>query len=325
MKAPSRARNLNVLVLLVALIMSTITHAEASCRIAIPEVHFQANSIEPVRGMLDLGCVLRPVHADSALSDIAMLLRDNPSITLGLVGHADAEEKDVRVLSLARARWMACMLTSNHGIEPGRLSIEGKGAEQPRFSRRELRHMTSVERVQAREHNRRVEIRVTGFAWAPAQVDEISAVRFLSDPAPATRPSENFCDRQQVEFTCGTRDGTVCEEETPSVEDPLPASGERAGIPGTTHAEKMTATEPSLLTNPIDGDRITIVGLPDGPSGGRVEILTLDGRSLCARSFAHVLAGERVAIDLPSFPAASVYILRINIGARSWSLRFVKR
>lgn len=311
--------------LMMSLLRCPFAHAERSCRMAIPEIRFQVNSIEPVRGIHDLGCVVRSLHADSALSTVAEVLRENPAITLGLVGHADMEEEDGQGLSVARARWAACMLVSLHGIEPGRLAVEGMGDDRPRITTHELRKMTRAERVQARQHNRRVEFLITGFAWVPAQVDEISAVRFLSDPAPARRPSENSCEQQQAAFTCGTRDGTGSEEETSDLEDALPTIGEREETPDISEASKLAEPEPSLLTNPIDGDRIIIVGLPDGPRGGQAEVLTLDGRSLYARSFARILAGERETIDLPSLPADSAYIVRVTIGARSWSLRFVKR
>lgn len=323
MRAFAPAPELSALLLLTtSLLMSPLVHAERCCRIAIPEIRFQANSVEPLRGIYDLGCVVRSLHADSALSVVAVMLRENPTITLGLVGHSDVEEKDVHVLSLARARWVACMLVSSYGVDPGRLSVEGKGDDQPRFSPRALRSMIKADRVRSRLHNRRVEFRVTGFAWVHEPVDGISAVRFLSDPATATRPAENFCDQQQVAFACGSDTGS--EEATPSADDPLPASSARTEIPGTTDDSKMTGTAPSLLTNPIDGDRIIIVGLPNGPTGGHAEILTLDGRSLCARSFAQVQAAGRVTIDLPSLPAASAYIVRVSVGAHSWSLRFVK-
>lgn len=323
MKAFAPAPELSALLLLTtSLRMSPVAHAERCCRIAIPEIRFQANSVEPLLGIYDLGCVVRSLHADSALSVVAVMLRENPTITLGLVGHSDVAEKDVRVLSLARARWVACMLVSSYGVDPSRLSVEGKGDDQPRYYPRALRSMIKADRKRSRLHNRRVEFRVTGYSWVPEQADGISAVRFLSDPVLATWLSEDCCDQQQVEFGCDP--DTASDVATPSTEDPLPESAEQAMMLGTIDAQKLTAPEPSLLTNPIDGDRITIVGLPVGPSGGRAEILTLDGRSLHAGSFARVVAGERVTIDFPSLPAASAYIVRVSIGAISWSFRFVR-
>ena len=319
----ARTRPLHALGLLLALGRPTgDLQAEVSCCIKLPEVHFSVNSAQPLGQQADFGCVRRWITADRMIAEMAMTLRENPTITLLITGHADEEETNVELLSNERARRVACRLVSEHGIEAGRLAVEGWGSLKPRFDHADLKRIPRSERERGKALNRRVEFLIIGFNWVPLELDPAAAVRSLSDPAPATRPSENFCDQQQETFTCGR---TGSEEGAPALEDVLPASGVQEETPDTTDASQMTAPEPSLLTNPIEGDRITIIGLPGGPRGGQAEVLTLDGRSLYARSFAQVLAGERVTIDLPSLPAASAYLVRINIGARSWSLRFVKR
>ena len=77
--------------LMMSLLRCPFAHAERSCRMAIPEIRFQVNSIEPVRGIHDLGCVVRSLHADSALSTVAEVLRENPAIAAKL--EAELREK----------------------------------------------------------------------------------------------------------------------------------------------------------------------------------------------------------------------------------------
>jgi OOP family OmpA-OmpF porin len=112
---------------------------------------------------------LKPGSAAS-LSELAQVLRDNPSLKLALIGHTDdvGQPQANLELSTARAQAVALALVSEHGIDPVRLQASGQGASQP---------LTPNTDDLARAQNRRVEVR----AQAP----------LASSPAPAVAGARN--------------------------------------------------------------------------------------------------------------------------------------
>ena len=328
---PTAARALcSIGMLMTMLMISCVLRAENCCRICLPEVHFQANSVITVPGYSDLGCVLRRTPADSVIAHIAMIMQDNPSVTMLLVGHADREETDADALSLQRARHIACELVSTYGIEPGRLSAEGKGTEQPLLDEPELRRMTKHARARARELNRRVDFRVTGMGWPEVGHDELAAVRFLSDPAPSLHAVTSFCD-EPIHVVADS----APEEVEPIAQDTTPASiGTEPMMDETPDAQAATTTNysrttlleklaPMILTNPILGDEV-IVLFSTAMSTVSAEIRTLDGRLIIARKTIAPQQGNRLPIALPASLSTGTYIVRLSDGTGDWSLRFVK-
>jgi len=86
----------------------------------------------------------------ASLSDLGAFLRQNPSARIALVGHTDmtgALDTNITV-SRQRAEAVRDRLVSVHGIEPGRLALEGLGPLAPRDS-----NLTA----EGRDRNRRVE------------------------------------------------------------------------------------------------------------------------------------------------------------------------
>lgn len=285
---------------------------------SIPEIHFLANSVEPVKGSLDLGCVTRFMRADSALSEIASLLKDNPTITLELLGHADADEDDVEALSLQRARRMACELMCTYGVEVGRLTAEGVGASRPRMEESWVKRMPKNEREQGRQANRRVEFRVTGFDRVPPYASAIGAIRFLSDPQQLPQGVVSFCDPPT--------EGTAA---SPTEETAKAAKGSDMVVVQTEVAEVAGPQSPSALIpviqpNPIENDDLAIAGLPLSASALLIRVLTSDGRIIHEQRSAAAGFDGRLHIMLPSRLAPSTYLVKLNSVDQEWSLRFVK-
>lgn len=89
--------------------------------------------------------------AQRQLDELAILLKEVPSVRLWLSGHADAGERSPAKLSLARAEAVRDRLVAR-GVATERLTIRGAGADEP------IGDATTAE---GRAKNRRVDITVT--------------------------------------------------------------------------------------------------------------------------------------------------------------------
>lgn len=290
--------------------------AGCCCYISVPEIRFHSNSTVPIDGDLDLRCVSRRMNADSALSEIAMLLRENPTITMLIVGHTDSEEAHAETLSLQRAQHMACELVSTYGIVPGRLTTEGKGSGQPRIDERMLHRMSKSERGQGRQINRRVEFRVMSFDWTAPHPDDIAAVRFLSDPETPLASATSFCDEPveapDTSALVQTPDTTII-----ALEEPAALSLESRSV-------QLETLAPMIVPNPIVNDELSLVWSPQKARAISFRMMTLDGRMIMEQHTTGLEQGVRFTLPVPRSLASGTYILRINTGTHDWSLRFVK-
>ena len=90
-------------------------------------------------------------ESQSALAEIAKLLKDNPSLRLHVVGHTDNQGKPDYNLDLShrRAINVVAELTSKYGIQADRLDAFGCGIYSP---------VASNEAENGRAKNRRVEL-----------------------------------------------------------------------------------------------------------------------------------------------------------------------
>ena len=108
-------------------------------RVALYGIYFDTGKAE-----------IRP-DSKPTLDQIAKLLRSNPSLKLLVVGHTDNQGTFFYNMDLSRRRAQAVVkaLTSDYGIEPGRLQPVGVGFACPRASNRT---------PEGRAKNRRVEL-----------------------------------------------------------------------------------------------------------------------------------------------------------------------
>lgn len=327
MKAHTLRRAIRTIhVLGLFMVILTTAHdlrAGCCCCITVPEIRFRSNSTVPVDGDPDLRCVSRRMNPDSALSEVAMILRDNPTITMLLLGHKDSEESDAEALSLKRAQRMACELVSAYGIEPGRLTIEGKGASQPRIDERWLVRISKIKRVQGRQKNRRVEFKVMSFNWTPQHPNGIAEVRFLSDPAPPSASAPFFCDEPVA------RVEPVVALDTQALAEPqdttLIAVEEPAALTTESPSVQLEALAPMIMPNPIVNDDLNLIWLPPAARDLHFRMMTMDGRSIVERQTTDVEQGARLNLPVPASLASGTYFLCISDGAHDWSLRFMKR
>jgi len=88
----------------------------------------------------------------TTLGDVATTLREYPSTTIDITGHADSQGSDEynQELSLRRASSVAQALT-DRGVQPARIIAQGRGEQQP---------IASNQTAEGRAKNRRVEIRL---------------------------------------------------------------------------------------------------------------------------------------------------------------------
>jgi hypothetical protein len=305
----------------------------SSPTIRFPEVLFLANSAEPIADssfyFLDDPLINT---MDEVIADMAMIMRENPTITLELTGHTDVGEPEPEALALRRARYVGCMLTSVHGIDPGRLIAVAHVTEGPRIGVDEITNMKNdIERGHARQLNRYVSFRITRFDWSPPLYDELAAVRFLSDPVPPTQHEQNFCDEPMhasVEDLLPVPDAEediVQETATAQTEDAdvLPPTTE-AVVPTDPAPSALQELAPMILTDPVQDDELTIVWLPSEAELVTAEILALDGRSICRKTSANVRTGTRLQVRLPSQLSSGTYLVMLTSGERIWSVRFVR-
>lgn len=88
----------------------------------------------PVQGvMFDTGTATIKRESFAALGEAAKFLVDNPSLSVVIVGHADdsATPDANNALSQRRADAVLKYLVVNHGVDPGRLTARGLGAQKP--------------------------------------------------------------------------------------------------------------------------------------------------------------------------------------------------
>jgi outer membrane protein OmpA-like peptidoglycan-associated protein len=71
--------------------------------------------------------------AKAKLDEVALRLKQEPTASLRIVGHADASgaSGDNQALSLRRAEAARAYLVERHGIAASRISVEGRGADDP--------------------------------------------------------------------------------------------------------------------------------------------------------------------------------------------------
>ena len=286
------------------------------------QVRYQTNSALPVEGELDLGCVRRRMNADGILADIACILRENPSMTMVLMGHADSEEIDADALSVQRAQRLACELVSTYGIEAGRLTTEGKGAGQPRITGHQLNRMPRKERSQGRLYNRRVEFHVIKYDWAPPHVDGIAAAHFLADPAPPTTSAPSFCAAHTATDAPDEAPDTEALVEGP--DNTLIVVDRAVGLSPESPSIQLEALVPMITPNPIMNDELNIVWLPGSAQELSIRLMTSDGRFIGEHRPITVAQGARLQLPVPTALPGGTYILRISTRAQDWSLRFMK-
>lgn len=112
---------------------------ETEGRVATQGVYFATGSDQ-----------IQPESAPT-LEEIAQMLRQNPNLNLTIEGHTDSQGDDMSNLELSRERAEAVMeyLVQQHGIDPSRLSAQGRGESQP---------VASNDTPEGRQQNRRVEL-----------------------------------------------------------------------------------------------------------------------------------------------------------------------
>lgn len=319
---PHSRMPLSAITLLLA--CSSLAVAANTTIIRFPEVLFPHNSNEPLP---DSSYYFvddeRSNTMDEVITDMAAIMRDNPTVVIELTGHADGLESDQRRLSLERARRVACILTSDHRIHSERLVVTGMSAERPWITEAEIARMaTKEEQERAHQLNRRVDFHIARFDWSTPVHDELAAVRFLSDPIPPKRNGSDFCDEpvtnvqpKELTDTAALLDESdtaliaVVEAIVPSTEGP------------SFHSEDLA---PMIVPNPIMNDELSLVWLPATAQGLSIRVMALDGRSVSERLITRVEQGARLGLTVPISLASGAYILRIGTGTQAWSLRFVK-
>ncbi len=100
-------------------------------------------------------------QSEEALNDLAVFLRENPTVTIRIIGHTDAvgsDEANMK-LSVARAKAVRTSLVER-GIDVERMEFEGRGKNEP---------VASNDTEEGRAQNRRVEFVITGTAGEDIQ------------------------------------------------------------------------------------------------------------------------------------------------------------
>lgn len=113
---------------------------EETQTLILENVHFATGKAELLEG------------SEAELNQVAAYLNENPEFQIHLTGHTDSVggEEDNLILSEARARAVKNYLIVR-GIEPGRISAEGKGEEQP---------IATNDTPEGRQKNRRTELTI---------------------------------------------------------------------------------------------------------------------------------------------------------------------
>lgn len=89
-------------------------------------------------------------ESQAAIQDIGMVLRDEPSISVKIIGHTDSDGDAAANLALSQKRAVAVKnrLIKDHAIAPSRLTTDGKGESQP---------VSDNDTASGKAQNRRVE------------------------------------------------------------------------------------------------------------------------------------------------------------------------
>jgi outer membrane protein OmpA-like peptidoglycan-associated protein len=116
--------------------------------------------------LFDTGKASLKKGSDATLGELAQVLKDNPTLSLELVGHTDnvGQASDNLQLSRDRAAAVGEALRTRHGVEASRLLASGRGDTQP---------VAANTTEEGRSRNRRVEV----IAQAPAVTAAGPAVR----------------------------------------------------------------------------------------------------------------------------------------------------
>jgi OOP family OmpA-OmpF porin len=127
--------------------------------------------------LFDTGKSQLKAGSDTTLGELGKVLKDNPSLSVQVVGHTDNVGKDDanQALSEARAQAVSAALTSQFGIAPDRVAALGRGASQP---------VAPNTAEDGRAKNRRVEI----VALTPARTAGSSGGSATTSAQQGTRP-----------------------------------------------------------------------------------------------------------------------------------------
>lgn len=142
---------------------------------------------------------------ENALKEIAASLKNNPGTVLVIEGYSDVTGDDEYNLNLSRRRAEAVrQFYIAEGVEPGRITVSGKG-KTDRFA--------SGSDESSLRLNRRVTIKLEAGSTprsAPAPAPAAAAPERAPEPGPESAPSEEIIDAITV-------------EETETVSEPSPA------------------------------------------------------------------------------------------------------
>jgi OmpA-OmpF porin, OOP family len=129
--------------------------------------------------LFDTGKASLKKGSDTTLAELAQVLKDNPMLSIELVGHTDnvGTPGDNQQLSRDRAAAVGEALKTRHGIEARRLSVSGRGDTQP---------VAVNGSEDGRARNRRVEIIAQGPVGSTSVATGVPATAPTHSPAPST-------------------------------------------------------------------------------------------------------------------------------------------
>lgn len=136
-------------------------------RTQLPRFWFLENSTELVQ---DTTFYMQ--HGEGAEPVVLMewtidVLNENPTVVLEVRGHADSKEKEPLSLGLARASAIKDSLVG-HGVVPGRIIVRSIGTLEPLIDGLTIERMKTVsEQEDARQENRRVDMKIVAWDWEP--------------------------------------------------------------------------------------------------------------------------------------------------------------
>ena len=67
--------------------------------------------------------------AKAKLDEVALKMKQDPSLAAQVIGYADSSEKGAQKLSERRAEAVKSYLVTRHGIDPARIKTEGRGTQ----------------------------------------------------------------------------------------------------------------------------------------------------------------------------------------------------
>ncbi|NNE09525.1 MAG: OmpA family protein, partial [Gemmatimonadetes bacterium] len=176
----------------------------------------------PLGGVsFDTGRASLRTEADSIVAVVGEILRDKPSLTAVVEGHADV--RPIRTaafpnnyeLSIARAHAVRNALTERHGIDAGRIATTGFGADRPEAEGRDSLSL---------QKNRRTEI-------------------LIYDLGPDADRVESF-DPETLEYRLAIVYAGEIPLQNVSIEDMMPPG--LSFVPGSVRIDRMPATDPVL-------------------------------------------------------------------------------